>query len=141
MESVFATSDSTAFRVDYVEPDRPESVRHVVATDEVAWYDGVEGSYVGCEDAAGRPKTLAPVRMAAERPGPWVYRECSCPVGGEASLCSFVDGAQSRGWHVASIQVDDLRDESVAGAGGQRPLVVPPLAVGIPNSGGPKEET
>ena len=45
---------------------------------------------------------VAPVIMAWERAGPWVYPECFPPVGGEQSLREFTRMARERGWHVGT---------------------------------------
>ncbi len=45
--------------------------------------------------------SVAPIIMAWERGGPWVYPDCFPPVGGD-SLLAFTAGARERGWHVGT---------------------------------------
>lgn len=45
---------------------------------------------------------VAPIIMAWENKGPWVYPDCFPPAGGDSSLRSFTAMARERGWHVGS---------------------------------------
>jgi hypothetical protein len=44
---------------------------------------------------------VAPIIMAWERGGPWVYPDCFPPVGAD-SLPAFTSGARDKGWHVGT---------------------------------------
>ena len=45
---------------------------------------------------------IAPIIMAWEKKGPWVYPDCFPPAGGDESLRRFTQMAREHGWHVGS---------------------------------------
>lgn len=45
---------------------------------------------------------IAPIIMAWENKGPWVYPDCFPPAGGDESLSQFTTLARKNGWHIGT---------------------------------------